>query len=74
MALSVGNLGNYAMGSMKYEIEKFTGNNDFGLWMNKMRAILVQQGLLEALKGDDGLSTSTKEQIKEELWRRHTVP
>lgn len=55
---------------MKYDIEKFTGSNDFGLWRIKMRAILVQQGLLEALKGEDGLSTSTKEPIKEEIMEK----
>ncbi|MCI56912.1 glutamate receptor 3.6, partial [Trifolium medium] len=38
------------MGS-KWEIEKFTGSNDFGLWMVKMRTILVQQKCVEALKG-----------------------
>ncbi|PNX57179.1 putative CC-NBS-LRR resistance protein, partial [Trifolium pratense] len=30
------------MGS-KWEIEKFTGSNDFGLWTVKMVAILIQQ-------------------------------
>jgi len=30
------------MGSAKYEVEKFTGQNDFGLWRLKMRALLVQ--------------------------------
>ena len=39
------------MSSTKYEIEKFTGVNDFGLWCLKMKALLVQQGCLEALKG-----------------------
>lgn len=39
------------MSSIKFEIEKFTGVNDFGLWRLKMRALLVQQGLLKALKG-----------------------
>ncbi|MCI74704.1 glutamate receptor 3.6, partial [Trifolium medium] len=38
------------MGS-KWEIEKFTGSNDFGLWKVKIREILVQQKWVEALKG-----------------------
>ncbi|XP_073130764.1 uncharacterized protein [Henckelia pumila] len=38
------------VGSMKFDIEKFTGNKDFSLWRIKMRAILIQQGLMEALK------------------------
>ncbi|PNX63400.1 hypothetical protein L195_g061606, partial [Trifolium pratense] len=29
--------------SSKWEIEKFTRSNDFGLWKVKMRAILIQQ-------------------------------
>ena len=40
------------MGLVKYEVEKFTGQNDFGLWRLKMRALLVQQGLVEALDGE----------------------
>ena len=40
------------MGSAKYEVEKFTRQNDFGLWRMKMRALLVQQGLVEALDGE----------------------
>ena len=39
------------MGS-KWDIEKFTGSNDFGLWKVKMRAILIQQKCVEALKGE----------------------
>ena len=40
------------MGLAKYEVEKFKGKNDFGLWRLKMRALLVQQGLVEALDGE----------------------
>jgi len=40
------------LGSTKYEVEKFTGQNDFGLWQLKMKALLVQQGLVEALDGE----------------------
>ena len=39
--------GSSTMGSTKFEIEKFNGKNDFGLWRLKMRALLVQQGLAE---------------------------
>ncbi|PNX69986.1 putative CC-NBS-LRR resistance protein, partial [Trifolium pratense] len=38
------------MGS-KWDIEKFTGSNDFGLWKVKMRAILTHQKCSEALSG-----------------------
>ena len=46
------------MGSTKYDVEKFTGKNDFGLWRLKMRALLVQQGLEDALGGEKNLSSS----------------
>ncbi|KAK2458211.1 alpha carbonic anhydrase [Trifolium repens] len=38
------------MGS-KFDIEKFTGSNDFGLWKVKMKAVLVHNNCAEALKG-----------------------
>src|ERR1043165_6858836 len=44
------------MPSTKYEIEKFTGVNDFGLWRLKMKSLLVQQGCLEALKGESAMN------------------
>ena len=44
------------MPSTKYEIETFTGVNDFGLWRLKMKALLVQQGCLEALKGESSMN------------------
>lgn len=37
----------------RFEAEKFTGNNDFILWRMKVRAMLIQQGLAEALNKDD---------------------
>lgn len=55
------------MSSMKYDIEKFTGINDFGLWRIKMRAILVQQGLVEALKNEEEMSSSLKEKERVEI-------
>ena len=44
------------MPSTKYEIEKFTRVNDFGLWRLKMKALLVQQGCLEVLKGESTMN------------------
>ena len=40
----------------KFDIEKFDGNNDFGLWRLKMHALLVQNGLHKALRGKNALS------------------
>ena len=37
--------------SSKFEIEKFSGKNNFELWKLKMRVRLVQQGLQKALDG-----------------------
>lgn len=37
------------MSMPKLEVDKFTGENDFHLWRLKMRALLVHQGLEEAL-------------------------
>ena len=53
LALSVGNnLGeSIAMAMAKFDIEKFNGNNDFGLWRLKMKAVMMQQGLWDVLKG-----------------------
>ena len=49
------------MPSTKYEIEKFTGVNDFGMWCLKMKALLVQQGCLEALKGAAAMDDALKD-------------
>jgi len=35
----------------RYDIGKFDGTNDFGLWKIKMRALLENLGLEEALRG-----------------------
>ena len=34
----------------RFDIEKFDGKNDFGLWQIKMRALMVQQGCDAALE------------------------
>ena len=44
------------MPSTKYKIEKFAGVNNFDLWRLKMKALLVQQGCLEALKGEEAMN------------------
>uniref|UniRef100_A0A2N9JAK8 Uncharacterized protein n=1 Tax=Fagus sylvatica TaxID=28930 RepID=A0A2N9JAK8_FAGSY len=54
----------------KNEIEKFNGKNDFSLWHVKMRVLLVQQGLLRALKGKDSLLAQLSEEEKEDLLER----
>lgn len=49
------------MGSMKFDIDKFTCKNDFDVWRIKMRAILVQQGLVHVLQGKDEWATTLTE-------------
>ena len=57
-------------GTAKFEVEKFTGSNDFGLWRLKMRALLVRQGLEEALKGISGLPEIMSDQDKKVLMEK----
>jgi hypothetical protein len=45
------------MGS-KWNIEKFTGDNDFGLWKVKMEAMLIQQKCEKSLKGEGVFSVT----------------
>ncbi|KAE8692398.1 hypothetical protein F3Y22_tig00110839pilonHSYRG00037 [Hibiscus syriacus] len=55
------------MGSAKFDIEKFTGKNDFGLWRVKMRALLFQQGIVEALQGPTALPTEMPEKERNSI-------
>ncbi|GAU37497.1 hypothetical protein TSUD_275490 [Trifolium subterraneum] len=54
------------MGS-KWDIEKFTGSNDFGLWKVKVRAILTQQKCDEALKGVTAMPANLSYTEKSEM-------
>ena len=51
----------------KFEVEKFTGTNDFGLWKMKMKAVLVKEGLAAALDGADKLPTTLTAEEKKQL-------
>ncbi|KAL8465333.1 hypothetical protein ACS0TY_034727 [Phlomoides rotata] len=55
------------MSSMKLDVEKFTGKNDFGLWKVKMRALLVHHGLTTALKTDGSEESSATAAKKAEI-------
>jgi len=54
------------MGS-KWDIEKFTGSNDFGLWKLKMQAVLIQQKCEKALKVEGALSVTMTQAEKTEM-------
>jgi hypothetical protein len=54
------------MGS-KWDIEKFTKDNDFGLWKVKMEAVLIQQKCEKALKGEDALPVTLSQAERIEM-------
>jgi hypothetical protein len=54
------------MGS-KFDIEKFTEYNDYGLWKVKMRAVLIQNKCVEALKGEAQMPANLSAEEKTEL-------
>lgn len=61
------------MSSARFDIEKFTGMNDFSLWKVKMHAILVQQGLAMALESESKMpDTLTKVQKTDILQKAHS--
>ncbi|KAL8529489.1 hypothetical protein ACS0TY_006788 [Phlomoides rotata] len=47
------------MVTTRFDIEKFYGKMNFGLWRIKMKVLLVHQGLADALKGDSGESSTS---------------
>jgi hypothetical protein len=53
--------------SSKFEVEKFSGKNNFELWKLKMRDLLVQQGLQKALAGKTKKPTSMPDEDWEDL-------
>ncbi|KAJ4708838.1 Retrovirus-related Pol polyprotein from transposon TNT 1-94 [Melia azedarach] len=58
------------MTTSKFDIEKFTGENDFNLWRIKMRALLVHQGLEEALEDADEISDILTEKEKRDILKK----
>ncbi|KAK2454604.1 hypothetical protein QL285_002148 [Trifolium repens] len=54
------------MGS-KWDIEKFTGSNDFGLWKVKMKALLIHHKCVEALKGIAQMSATLSDEEKKDM-------
>jgi hypothetical protein len=54
------------MGS-KWDIEKFTGSNDFGLWKVKMKALLIHHKCVEALKGIAQMPATLSDEEKKDM-------
>lgn len=46
------------------------GQNDFGLWQVKVHAMLVPQGLVEALDGEAGFPKEITQKDKEEILKK----
>jgi len=61
------NVDSIIMTSTKYEVDKFTSLNDIRLWRLKICALLVQQGLLEALEGKCRLDVAMEKMDKKTL-------
>ena len=61
---------------MKFDVEKFDGRINFGLWQVQVKDLLIQSGLHKALKGkptttsgkDSAISKVSKSTISDEDW------
>jgi len=51
----------------KWDIEKFTRDNDFGLWKLKMESVLIQQKCSQALKGNGALLVTMSQAEKTKM-------
>ena len=62
------------MSAAKFEIEKFNGANDFGLWRIKMKALLVHNGISEAID-EEALEelADDKKRLKEIETKAHSA-
>jgi hypothetical protein len=49
------------MQSSKFEVEKFSGKNNFELWKLKMHELLLQQGVLKAILGKENHPVTIKD-------------
>lgn len=54
----------------KFNIEKFNGKNDFSIWRLKMKALLVHQGIIEALTRENNLQPTMSEEKKREIVKK----
>ena len=39
----------FGISSAKFDVVKFDGSRNFGLWQRKVKDLLVQQGMMKAL-------------------------
>lgn len=55
------------MTNTKYEVEKFTGKNNFSLWQRWMKDLLIQRGVSKALLGKSKKPASMKDEDWDDL-------
>ena len=52
---------------MKFEIDKFDGSGDFGIWRRKVKALLSQQKILKAIESPDKLPECLTVEQKDDM-------
>jgi hypothetical protein len=57
------------MASIKFEVEKFNGKNNFSLWQRRMKDLLIQQGVHKALLG----KAKKPEKMENDVWEEMDV-
>jgi len=57
----------------KWDIEKFSGDNGFGLWKVKMEAVLIQQKCEKALKGEGAIVLCLGDNVLREVAKEPTA-
>ena len=58
------------MSAYRYDIEKFNGLNDFGLWKMKMRALLGNLGLEDEIEGESKMPKTYIDEQKKEIVKK----
>ena len=53
--------------STKFEMQRFNGNRDYGIWQKRMKAILVQQKAAMAYSGASSLPKEMFDTDKNEI-------
>uniref|UniRef100_A0A803P7G2 Retrovirus-related Pol polyprotein from transposon TNT 1-94 n=1 Tax=Cannabis sativa TaxID=3483 RepID=A0A803P7G2_CANSA len=61
------------MDAARFEINKFNGTNDFGLWRIKMKAFLVHNGISEAIDEESLKEIDDEKKKKEIETKAHSV-
>ena len=62
-----GDMSKIESSTTKFEVEKFNGKGNFGLWQKRVKALLVQQGLHKILQGKSAKPVGTSNEDWEEM-------